>query len=148
MLQTSSDAGAHAFQSLRYFELGEPPDDVTKPNPRDHIDDVFLIQEEEESDLDAWNLFNIQKYKNNYFNVQNYMFATCRFLYRCLFVLNWKIIFRIFFHITCQVLFNMQCIIFLLIILSVLYLLSVTVTNLCLVTKTYSVSYLIAAYVD
>ncbi|XP_076818537.1 cilia- and flagella-associated protein 337-like isoform X2 [Clavelina lepadiformis] len=53
MLQTSSDAGAHAFQSLRYFELGEPPDDVTKPNPRDHIDDVFLIQEEEESDLDA-----------------------------------------------------------------------------------------------
>nr|XP_002119618.2 WD repeat-containing protein on Y chromosome-like [Ciona intestinalis] len=39
---------SHAFQSLQYFDLAEPPTEVTRPDPRAHIDDVFLIQEEDE----------------------------------------------------------------------------------------------------
>ena len=45
----SRDVSSRAFKSLHYFELAYPPRDIRKPDPRTHMEDVFLIQEEEES---------------------------------------------------------------------------------------------------
>jgi len=51
-LLTSRDTSAHAYQSLQYFDLAEPPKDVEKPDPRSQIDDGFAIAENNE-EVDA-----------------------------------------------------------------------------------------------
>jgi len=55
----SPDVGSRAFKSLHYFELAYPPRDIRKPDTRSHLDDVFQIQEEEESI--AWPLTRLKK---------------------------------------------------------------------------------------